>query len=79
MTTTIDRPASAPGQSRRSKPLIERLNVFTALALGAISAVVVWQLALHFLPQIPDGQEYFNREDKITLLSMVAWLSLIHI
>ena len=71
MTTLTNRPASA--NAGHKKALIERLNFFTALALGAISAIVVWRLALQFLPQDAETAQYFNREDKITLLSMVAW------
>ena len=55
------------------KALIERLNVFTALALGAIAAIVVWRLALAFLPADSELAPLFTREDKITLLSMIAW------
>ena len=68
MTTLTNRPTSA-----HKKALIERLNIFTALALGAISAFVVWRLALQFLPQNAETSPFFNREDKITLLSMIAW------
>ena len=68
MTTLINRPTSA-----HKKALIERLNIFTALALGVISAFVVWRLALQFLPQDSESSPFFNREDKITLLSMIAW------
>ena len=48
MTTTMNHPAAAAGKSRT--PIIERLNIVTAFALGAISAFVVWRLALQFLP-----------------------------
>ena len=68
MTTVMSRPVSAPGKS-----IIERLNFFTALALGVISAIVVWRLTLAFLPQDSEGARLFTREDKITLLSMIAW------
>ena len=72
MTTTLNRP-SASAHSAPKRALIERLNIFTALALGVISAVVVWRLALQFLPQDSEEAIFFNREDKITLLSMIAW------
>ena len=68
MTTTMNHP-----ETTNKKALIERLNLFTALALGAISAIVVWRLALQFLPADAETSKFFNREDKITLLSMVAW------
>ena len=68
MTTTMNHP-----EKTSKKALIERLNIFTALALGAISAIVVWRLALQLLPADAETSKFFNREDKITLLSMVAW------
>jgi cytochrome c oxidase subunit 1 len=71
MTTLLNRPAQS--QPHNKKALIERLNLFTALALGAISAFVVWRLSLAFLPADSDAHRLFTREDKITLLSMVAW------
>lgn len=72
MTTTMNHPAAATGKSRT--PIIERLNIVTAFVLGAISAFVVWRLALQFLP--PDSEvRLFTREDKITLLSMIAWFA----
>jgi len=58
---------------QEKKALIERLNVFTAFVLGAISAIVVWRLALAFLPADAELSPLFTREDKITLLSMIAW------
>jgi len=58
---------------QEKKALIERLNVFTAFALGTISAIVVWRLALAFLPADAELSPLFTREDKITLLSMIAW------
>ena len=70
MTTTMNHPAAAAGKSRT--PIIERLNIVTAFALGAISAFVVWRLALQFLPADTEVR-LFTREDKITLLSMIAW------
>ena len=70
MTTTMNHPAAAAGKTRT--PIIERLNIVTAFALGAISAFVVWRLALQFLPADTEVR-LFTREDKITLLSMVAW------
>ena len=68
MTTVMNRSVATP-----SKSIIEKLNFFTALALGAISAIVVWRLTLAFLPQDAEGARLFSREDKITLLSMIAW------
>ena len=69
MTTMMEHSTSKSGR----RPLIERLNVFTAFALGAISAFVVWKLALQFLPADSEHAPMFTREDKITLLSMIAW------
>jgi len=68
MTTLTHKSVAAPGKS-----IIEKLNVFTALALGIITAVVVWRLSLAFLPQDAEGATMFTREDKITLLSMCGW------
>jgi cytochrome c oxidase subunit 1 len=68
MTTLTQHKAVAPGKS-----IIEKLNVFTALALGVVSAIVVWRLALAFLPEDAEGARLFSREDKITLLSMCGW------
>ncbi|MSX52160.1 MAG: hypothetical protein F2760_07140, partial [Actinobacteria bacterium] len=73
MTTMMNRPASAPGHSAGKKGLIERLNIVTAFALGTVSAVVVWQLALKFMPENAETAFFFNREDKIMLLSLIAW------
>ena len=73
MTTMMDRSASAPGHAAGKRPLIERLNIVTALVLGTVSAVVVWQLALRFLPETPETSLFFNREDKISLLSLIGW------
>ena len=73
MTTIMNRPASAPGSAAGRKPLIERLNIVTAFLLGTVSAVVVWQLALKFMPETPETSLFFNREDKISLLSLIAW------
>ena len=68
MTATMDHQSTT-----HKKALIERLNFFTALALGAITAIVVWRLSLAFLPADSESSKFFNREDKITLLSMVGW------
>lgn len=73
MTTLLDHPVSPSSGSQKRRPLIERLNIVTALALGTVSSVVVWQLALRFLPQVPETATYFNREDKISFLSLIAW------
>ena len=63
----MNKSVTAPGKS-----IIEKLNVFTALALGILSAIVVWRLSLAFLPEDSEVR-LFTREDKITLLSMCAW------
>ena len=57
----------------KHKPLIERLNVFTAFFFGALFAIVAWRLSLTFLPADSESAPRFTREDKITLLSMTAW------
>ena len=57
----------------RRKPLIERLNVFTAFFFGALFAIVAWRLSLAYLPADSESAPRFTREDKITLLSMTAW------
>ena len=57
----------------KRKPLIERLNVFTAFFFGALFAIVAWRLSLTFLPADSESAPRFTREDKITLLSMTAW------
>jgi cytochrome c oxidase subunit 1 len=53
--------------------IIRYLNVFTAFALGIITALVVWRLALAFLPENAEAAVMATREDKIALLSMVGW------
>ena len=55
------------------KPLIERLNVFTAFFFGALFAIVSWRLALTYLPADSESAPMFTREDKITLISMISW------
>ena len=59
--------------SSNRKPLIERLNVFTAFFFGALFAVVSWRLALTYLPMDSEHAPLFTREDKITLISMISW------
>jgi cytochrome c oxidase subunit 1 len=59
--------------STKRKPLIERLNVFTAFFFGALFAVVSWRLALTYLPMDSENAPLFTREDKITLISMISW------
>ena len=59
--------------STRRKPLIERLNVFTAFFFGALFAIVSWRLALTYLPMDSESAPLFTREDKITLISMISW------
>jgi len=57
----------------KRKPLIERLNVFTAFFFGALFAIVSWRLALTYLPADSESAPLFTREDKITLISMISW------
>ena len=59
--------------STQRKPLIERLNVFTAFFFGALFAIVSWRLALTYLPMDSESAPLFTREDKITLISMISW------
>jgi cytochrome c oxidase subunit 1 len=59
--------------STKRKPLIERLNVFTAFFFGALAAIVSWRLALAYLPMDSEHAPLFTREDKITLISMISW------
>jgi len=59
--------------STKRKPLIERLNVFTAFFFGALFAIVSWRLALTYLPMDSESAPLFTREDKITLISMISW------
>ena len=59
--------------STMKKPLIERLNVFTAFFFGALFAIVSWRLALTYLPADSESAPLFTREDKITLISMISW------
>lgn len=73
MTTTMDRPASAPGYSVPKKALIERLNVFTAFGLGIATAIVFWYLARTFLPQNTEESFIKTRLDQQVLISMIGW------
>ena len=59
--------------STTRKPLIARLNVFTAFFFGALFAIVSWRLALTYLPADAESAPLFTREDKITLISMISW------
>ena len=49
--------------------IIRHLNVFTAFALGALTAIIIWRLSLAYLPADAETAPLFTREDKITLLS----------
>ena len=72
MTTMMEHPAPTSGNSPKVG-IIRHLNVFTAFALGALTAIVVWRLSLAFLPADAESAPLFTREDKITLLSMIGW------
>ena len=72
MTTLMDRPAPTSGHSP-NVGIIRHLNVFTAFALGALAAIITWRLSLALLPADSESAPLFTREDKITLLSMIAW------
>ena len=73
MTTLMDRPASAPGQSAPKKALIERLNIFTAFGLGIAMAFLFWYLARTFLPQNTDGSYIKTRLDQQVLITLIGW------
>ncbi len=73
MTTVLDHPTSAPGNSAMKRPLIERLNVFTAFGLGIISAIVFWYLARTFLPENTEGSFIKTRLDAVTIIAMLGW------
>lgn len=74
MTTMMDHPASAAGHSTPKKALIERLNIFTALALGAIGAILFWYLAKAVLPANTEESFIKTNQDQYVLLSMIGWL-----
>ena len=46
--------------------IIRHLNVFTAFALGAFTAIVVWRLGLSFLPADSESAPLFTRDKKET-------------
>jgi len=72
MTTMMERPTPTSGDSPKVG-IIRHLNVFTAFALGALTAIIVWRLSLALLPADSESAPLFTREDKITLLSMIGW------
>ena len=72
MTTMMEHPAPTSGHSPKVG-IIRHLNIFTAFALGALTAIVVWRLSLSLLPADSESAPLFTREDKITLLSMIGW------
>lgn len=74
MTTMMDHPASAAGHSTPKKALIERLNIFTALALGIIGAILFWYLAKAILPANTEESFIKTNQDQYVLLSMIGWL-----
>ena len=51
MTTTMTHTAPTSGHTPKVG-IIRHLNVFTAFALGIITAFVVWRLALAYLPEM---------------------------
>ena len=73
MTTVLDHPASAPGYAPTKRALIERLNIFTAFALGIVSAIVFWYLARTFLPNNTDESFIKTRLDAVTIIAMLGW------
>ena len=72
MTTTMTHTAPTSGHTPKVG-IIRHLNVFTAFALGIITAIVVWRLALAYLPENAETAVLATREDKIALLSMIGW------
>lgn len=73
MTTMMDRPAATPGHSAPKKALIERLNIFTAFALGIIGAIVFYYLAKAILPANTEGSYIKTNNDQYVLFSMIGW------
>lgn len=73
MTTMMDHPASAQGHSTPKKALIERLNIFTAFALGIIGAILFWYLAKAILPANTEGSYIKTNQDQYVLLAMIGW------
>ena len=65
MTAVMNHSTSTPSTNPKVG-IIRHLNIFTAFALGAISAIVVWRLGLAFLPADSETAPLFTREDKIT-------------
>lgn len=73
MTTMMDRPAATPGHSAPKKALIERLNIFTAFALGIIGAIVFYYLAKAILPANTEGSYIKTNLDQYVIFSMIGW------
>ncbi len=73
MTTIMDHPASAQGHPVPKKALIERLNIFTAFALGIIGAILFWYLGKAILPANTEGSYIKTNQDQYVLLSMIGW------
>lgn len=73
MTTMMDRPAATPGHSLPKKALIERLNIFTALALGIIGAIVFYYLAKAILPANTEESFIKTNNDQYVLFAMIGW------
>ncbi len=73
MTTMMDRPAATPGHSAPKKALIERLNIFTAFALGIIGAIVFHYLAKAILPANTDGSYIKTNHDQYVIFAMIGW------
>ena len=72
MTTMMERATPTSGDNPKVG-IIRHLNVFTAFALGALTAIIIWRLSLAYLPADAETAPLFTREDKITLLSMIGW------
>ena len=69
MTTVMNH--KSPTASHR--PIMERLNVVTALVLGIALAVISYYLASKFLPQNTEGSVMKTRHDQIILIAMFGW------
>jgi len=69
MTTVMNH--KNPTASHR--PIMERLNVVTALALGVAGAVISYYLAQKFLPENTEGSVMKTRHDQVVLIGMIGW------
>ena len=73
MTTMMDRSTPASGRATPKKAMIERLNIFTAIGLGIVMAILFWYLARTFMPQNTAGSYMKTRLDGVILIGMIGW------